>query len=268
MQNPFKLIVDSRHRESGSTSSTNFTVQLSTPIEDIVRVDLDYAIIPTTFYNITSSNNTITFVQSGSPSTTRTAILTVGSYTSTSLATEAKTQLDANGAGITYTITYSTTTFKFTITLSSGSVTLKWSIGGSPYLEFGFNATDTASLTSHVSTNAISLERPTICIISINEFDKTIYTSNNRNMVGSFWVKTLESSGTINDYDPPLNKILQLHSVPVIRELTIKLKDINDNVINLNGNDWIFSLILYNENYFRNRCNCCKRKRELKDFET
>jgi hypothetical protein len=55
------------------------------------------------------------------------ATLTLGTYTADALCAEMKTQLDAEGA-LTYTVTYSEATRKFTIA-ASASFTIRWSTG-------------------------------------------------------------------------------------------------------------------------------------------
>lgn len=56
-----------------------------------------------------------------------TATLTTGNYNGQTLATEMKTQLDAAGA-LTYTVTYSESTGKFTIA-ATGNFTIRWNTG-------------------------------------------------------------------------------------------------------------------------------------------
>jgi hypothetical protein len=70
---------------------------------------------------VTANNKYIDFDEGGAELT---ATLTVGSYNGASLATEIKTQLDVAG-DLTYTVTYSESTAKFTIA-ASGNFTLRW----------------------------------------------------------------------------------------------------------------------------------------------
>lgn len=80
-----------------------------------------------------------------------TATLTLGSYNGQTLATEIKTQLDVAGA-LTYTVTYSESTAKFTIA-ASGNFTLRWFTGthkatdASDLLGFSDAADDTGAAT-------------------------------------------------------------------------------------------------------------------------
>lgn len=78
------------------------------------------------------------------------ATLTPGSYTSATLATEVKTQLEfSNGTAATYTVTYNATTQKFTITKNAGVFVIKWLTGANTatnaHAILGFSNTDTGS---------------------------------------------------------------------------------------------------------------------------
>lgn len=73
---------------------------------------------------VTDSNKYIDFSEGGGELT---ATLTLGIYSGQTLATEIKTRLDAAGA-LTYTVTYSESTAKFTIA-ASGTFSLLWFTG-------------------------------------------------------------------------------------------------------------------------------------------
>jgi len=73
---------------------------------------------------VDANNKYIDFDEGGAELT---ATLTLGSYNGASLATEIKTQLDVAGA-LTYTVTYSDSTAKFTISAVS-NFTLRWNTG-------------------------------------------------------------------------------------------------------------------------------------------
>jgi len=75
-------------------------------------------------FDVTATNKHIDFKENGDELT---ATLDLGSYTSTALCTEIKKQLEEAGA-FTYTITYSTSTHKFTIAASS-TFSLLWNTG-------------------------------------------------------------------------------------------------------------------------------------------
>lgn len=88
-----------------------------------------------------------------------TATLTPGNYaTGTLLAAEIQTQLNAAATDNTYTVTYSTTTFKFTFTRATGAATfgIEWSTGSNATsscgLDLGFAvAADDTGATTYTS---------------------------------------------------------------------------------------------------------------------
>ena len=89
------------------------------------------------------------------------ATLTVAIYTGQTLCTEIKTRMDAAGAKV-YTVTYSETTAKFTITADAGTFSLDWKTGthGSDNLDthagtvLGFDdSADDAGLGTYTSDN-------------------------------------------------------------------------------------------------------------------
>jgi len=89
-------------------------------------------------------NDDIDFSENGSPFT---ATLTPGRYTGEELAAEIQKQLMAQGDG-EYTVTYDTTTRKFTITNSSNNtnnLTLAWSTSGAA-ATLGFDSVDTSGI--------------------------------------------------------------------------------------------------------------------------
>lgn len=101
-------------------------------------------------------NDKINFDEGGAELT---ATLTAGTYDGQTLAVEIKTQLDAAGA-LTYTVTYSETTGKFTIA-ASGNFTLRWNTGtnkavdASGLLGFSDAANDTGAATYDSDTVVI-----------------------------------------------------------------------------------------------------------------
>lgn len=117
---------------------------------------LDYELVPSHIV-IDNTNNKIDFEETAS--TELTATLTSGTYTPSALATEVKTQLDSAGAS-TYTVTYSSTTKKFTLAsnLGGGGGTFKLLAQSgtnqsvSALIPLGFDIEDKATAASHTST--------------------------------------------------------------------------------------------------------------------
>lgn len=114
---------------------------------------------------IDSTNKYIDLNISGYGGGTYVATLTGRNYTGATLATEIKTQLDATGSSLTFTVTYSESTQKFTIA-ANGSFNILWKTGthGSDNSDdhvgtlLGFDdSADDSSLQSYVSDIASSV---------------------------------------------------------------------------------------------------------------
>lgn len=89
----FRVLVDSSNRNTTLYPNVyNYTVDLYEPIYGVERIELVRAFFPTTLYLLNETNNTFAInVGSGTVSVP----LTSGNYSSTELATELATQLDA-----------------------------------------------------------------------------------------------------------------------------------------------------------------------------
>jgi len=101
-----------------------------------------------------SSNNTIQFQEDGGG--TLTATIADGSYTSATFSAAAKTALETAGAG-TYTVSYSTSTKKWTIAVSGAISAVKLMATGSFEDDIGFTAatSSSASVTSDTTAPAV-----------------------------------------------------------------------------------------------------------------
>lgn len=101
-------------------------------------------------FTITSTTNLL-YINDGS---NKTITLTAGNYTYTTLASHAQTQLNASSSG--WTVSYSTTTDKFTFA-NSGSVTMRFTqTSSAAWSKFGFADTADTAGTSFVSSTNIN----------------------------------------------------------------------------------------------------------------
>lgn len=98
------------------------TFRFVSPIQNIAKVKILEAEIPFSYYVVNADNNRIVLTETGSS----TAVIPIGNYTVTDLATTVGAALTAASLALgsrTYSVTYSTTTGKFTIS-SSGTFSL------------------------------------------------------------------------------------------------------------------------------------------------
>ena len=103
---------------NASTNSNNFRWVFRRPLKDIVSIGLVTGCVPADLYNVTATWNTFIFYEVGEA--TQILSLTPGQYTPTTLATELQTRLNVASSN-TYTVGYSDTTKRLTITATNGS---------------------------------------------------------------------------------------------------------------------------------------------------
>lgn len=106
----------------------------------------------------TGVNDKVDFTEDGGAEVT--ATLAAGTYTTTSLAAELKSKMEAVNGASTYTVSFSTTTKLFTITKSSGVFVFKWATGTNAATAadslLGF-AADTSSAIAATSATAVEI---------------------------------------------------------------------------------------------------------------
>lgn len=134
---------------------------------------------------IEPSLNTIEFNEGGSDLT---ATLDTDVYNASSLPTEIKTQLDSAGT-LTYTVTYSEVSHKFTIA-ATGTFSLLWNTGESTTSEFGKligfdDAADDSGSASYTSDEPV-LGIPDDLVSGCEEWVRWLYASIKENRAGKF----------------------------------------------------------------------------------
>lgn len=142
-----KLYLDTRDSLFTTPHDASWNLRISNNDAPFHRIALKSILFANTRPLVHSSNKTLVFQEDGT-ATDLTATLTEGTYNANELATELKTQLDATGAN-TYTITYDSKTFKYTIATDGTSIKLTGDstmldlIGFAP--QTGFTATSITS---------------------------------------------------------------------------------------------------------------------------
>jgi hypothetical protein len=115
-------------------------------------------IIPNTFYNITSSNNTIYWTENKTDLSTT---IPSGAYTITDLISAVETAMDSESSGYnTYTGAYSNSNFKITLTADNAfNFTFGTNTANSIGDVLGFTA-DSASATSNTGDSVADISNP------------------------------------------------------------------------------------------------------------
>jgi len=243
------LYIYSKNRLSGSNSSSDFSIRLLNPLDDIKKIRLLNVLIPNTVYNINSNNNTFLWEESaggGQISST----LTNGSYSAQTFATMLKTVMDADSNNSqSYTISYNIDTGKYTIS-SSANFSLYFSQMNSTIAKMmGFASTsDQTGSSSYTSTNVCNFSFSDFISIKITQFEDNM----KKNIYGgsiyydhTFIIPNNTNFSDIisyhNDVDDENEIVFNISKS--FKFLNISLRDENNNILDLNGNDWWFSLL-------------------------
>ena len=145
-----------------SFSSNNFRWNFRRPLKDVVAIELVSGSIPADLYNVTPAWNNFMFAEGTGAKIKVT--LTPGQYLATEAAIELQTQLNAiSGRTNTYTVAYSATTKRLTIT---GSTTTPFTF----FFQTGLPYIDTINSTTGIVENIL-------CPAKLLGFDFYDYTS-------------------------------------------------------------------------------------------
>lgn len=226
-----QVLIDSADYATSGNTAESFRVQLTNPVS-ARSCHLVRARMPNSFYNITSSNNTIVFNEGIGDLT---ATLTPGAYTTSTLKTEIETRMNAAGTQA-YTWTYNGTTLLGTFS-AAGAFILKWA-SSTAYSVLGFTASNTLSATSHTSTSVVQLNTPRDILIDIKEFSTTLITSDNGS--GNFVIPVDAASGSVSDYSAAMHgaQCVDFGREMVIGTLNINVLARDGTSIDLHGGHW------------------------------
>ncbi len=205
--------------------------------KNVIEMKLSSLEIPNTMYYITTTrvNNTINLGVSN-------IVIPNGSYTKQELVT----YLDTLFASSSVDIVYSSTTGKVTIINNSGS-SITFPASGTSYYSLGqilgFLTTDTILTgTTAVATNTMKDPQFTYFFLRINDYGNII--NKNRRYVSKILT---DSQARYNAYNQEtfiklMNNVIKFDQPTDIVNLKISLEDEFGNNVNLNGNDWSFTL--------------------------
>lgn len=144
-----QLIINSKNRTSSSSSSSDFIVQVRNK-DEYKRMRFKQLILKHSIYPYESTDNIYWTISSTQYNV---AVGFPSAWTGAAIATALQTALNSTGPG-GFTVTYSSVTFKFTISNAS-AFTIDFSdMSNKLWKIMGFTeSTDTSSATSHSSTN-------------------------------------------------------------------------------------------------------------------
>lgn len=224
------------NRTDTTDDSGNFKVRLpSGGVHSVDHARIAHLSIPNSAYNVNDWNNQIKVTESGGPSATVT--LTNGMYDAEALGDHIAAALTADGTlARTYTASFSTDTFKITITVDSGTFTVDQSALSYP-LAYVAGLTTSAALASSstslefpnvvaVTPSAVKLQIVELGFMVSVPFDSSIgaYAASSAQYRGQFELflgrEVSVEDVTVRVLDPQ-NRILYLQGAPIYVQLEL-----------------------------------------------
>ena len=241
----------------------NIDQNLTPHHNEALVVSVNSAEIPISFYPIGVNNKTIRFLESTDDTTGNLAVktsvvLTTGNYTPTNLATEVERAINASNGSNDYTCVFDATTTKFTISKLNTATALAFQLdltiggGGTAYRLLGHTASVVNSvagagnarqivssvLANITGDNSLYIRSP---MSNINTYESK------HNGVSDILAKIPLTSlyNEIQHYQPVANMFKsQLPRGQPLNDITIKLTNSDNLLIDMNGIDWEISLIV------------------------
>lgn len=233
------ILLDSSQRNlASSTSVSDFKMNLPNSLQirkgDIFR--LEHISIPITWWTIDPST-VLEFEEDNGPLN---FTIAPGYYNNTTFAQFLQTRLNQLGA-FTYTVTVDPVTQRLTITSSAD-----FALGGigNPSLgnwtQFGFTNVSLHNQTavSHTAELPLLLDRYRFVYINVNG----IGSANDMNNSGTFIIPITENQLSVIDFRTKDSFYQHVKFESDTGVLSIRLTDIQNNTIDLNGRDWYIIL--------------------------
>ncbi len=198
-----KITVEVNSQDRSRTQSfysNNFRWNFRRPLKDVVAIELVSGSIPADLYNITPDWNNFMFAE-GTDAKIK-VTLTPGQYTANEIAAELETKLNEIGVTNSYTVNYSPTTKRLTIT---GSTTTNFTL----FFQTGLPYVDTIHRRSGVVENIL-------CPAKLLGFDFYDYTS----IINEATYETVLSSPNRVDTDYCIKRIYLYINADSSKELT------------------------------------------------
>ena len=229
-------LIRSRDRQLNYPSH-NFAINLSGDTIDVGNYHLQFANVQNTSYTVrTNVNDTIYFNEN---STNKSATITPGYYTSSTIAAAIKSAMDtASSAFATFTVTFSSATQKLTIASTQNfSLTFGTYTARSIARLLGFNAADTTAATSAIGNNVINFGEPLSFAIRIREAaDYNVSCINGS--YASFVIPMDVGYGEYKYYRSNYDFPQYCRFTTRCTRLNIEIRDFEGNILDLNGSDF------------------------------
>lgn len=244
-----EVLIHSQYRNSPSTTNhTNFTYNLDREVSRVSEIKIGSIHIPFSFYAINENNNVLYLNASSST-------IAAGNYTISTLTAALTTAMDAI-FGATSTVTYNSTTNKFTLTHSSTSFTVDTSSANNIAYIIGFEESG-ASSTTQISDSVVDISGPKHLVLKssiLTQFTaeknvtasglSSIYTSNtgvSDNILHTMPINAMPS-GINLDVSMQSNFIRMNTLMKFQNNIDFRIEDDEGNLLDLNGKEWSIKL--------------------------
>jgi hypothetical protein len=231
-----KVLVDSRHRNNLLDPINNFKYDLDKSVDRVMRIYVESAQIPFTYYTTTALNNVF-------ETSLGTTILSPGNYNSGTIATALKTGLDTNATGgAPWVVTFNPTTFKVTIT-AAAAFSVITTTTNTMAQNLGFNV-DTASNITHVGDGAVDLSGSRYLVIksSLIGENRSFTTAVAPIVASTDIIHTVpvntNPGGIVLDVAPEPRYNILGFKTSFHTDIDFRLEDDQGNALELNGNHW------------------------------
>tara|TARA_B100000161_G_C33545935_1_gene413032 strand:+ start:22 stop:993 length:972 start_codon:yes stop_codon:yes gene_type:complete len=221
------------HFENNDTNSTggygNF--------DNVIGFRLIKANVFNSIYNV--NNNNLNLKINGSS-----VVLDQGSYTFNELGNHLQTKLNTTLSPSVFTVVSNNTTYKYDITISSGTFTMNWNdADGYAYRLFGFNNTSYSGSSTYTSDNVVQQSSQFVDLV----IPEIPYIACKRNSIGKHLIDRIPldcEQGSIMYYSSDIN--LENYFTPInINSLNIQLyEDTTDILYDCQNNDNSFEFEL------------------------
>ena len=254
--------LNSRDRNSGTIENPTFflshQIKFSQSPTKSYYMRLENTLIPKTFYDIDSTNNTLLIIENDGTPTTLTYTATPGNYTIIELLTDIETYLDANtGDANAYTLTYDDITNKVTFEVAYGtstSVTIDTISAGSTLNDLlGFGRTSKNLIDAQISlpdatpteaTYTVDLDTKSYIFVKTGITSANYYNKDIQAHIGAIVPVNVDRNEKLW-FENSTGSLTLLNNKGPISKIELELLDEYENQMNLNGGEWSTKLSIY-----------------------
>jgi len=233
--------INSRNRIGGTNENFQYKIEMNPLIDNFNHACVLQASIPKSYYLVQDKHNTFTLREDLKEAT---ITITPGNYTYSTIMTEIVDKLNSSSpSGWTYSCSFTKSTGKFTFTVSNNAdIQPSFVFDIHLYEVFGFekNSTNVFNANSLTSTNIINLQlETTLYIIS------DLVETRGKNVLQEIFVSSSPDLGHITYLCRDVMAYSKKLSTNKSNIYKFVLTNEDDEVMNLNGINMVFSLLLY-----------------------